>query len=77
MNFTDWRWIILGSYLTFIAILLACAYGVYGRKPQKPSKVVTEFDNFSKLLRIPGVPDIEAQSTRDRTPHLKPCFDWS
>ena len=66
-----WRWIILGSYLTFIAVLLACTYAVYGRKAQKPSPVL------QNLIRIPGLPDIEAQSTRDRTPHLKPCFDWS
>ena len=69
-NFIDWRWIMLGSYLTFIAILLACTYAVYGRKTPKQTKVVTE------LLRIPGVPDIEAQSTRERK-DLKPCFDWS
>ena len=58
-NMTDiikWKWIILGVYLSFIAILLACTYAIHGRKPPKPpknSKVVVAFglDAFD-ILRV-------------------------
>ena len=79
----DWKWMVLGSYLIFIGVLLACSFFIYGKKksrtlpppkPRKESRVVIELFKISQVLA--GTSG-EAPSTREQTPNIKPCFDWS
>ena len=80
-NMTDiikWKWIILGVYLSFIAILLACTYAIHGRKPPKPpknSKVVVAFglDAFD-ILRVQTGVDQGIAISLVFIDSISPCF---